>query len=94
MWGDSIVGFGRYRYRYKSGHSGEWFLTGFAPRKRALTIYIMCGFEGAEDLLERLGRVKTSVSCLYIKRLADVDRDALAELIRRSVAQIRRDYPD
>ncbi|RME64427.1 MAG: DUF1801 domain-containing protein [Caldilineae bacterium] len=89
MWGDSIVGFGRYRYRYASGRQAEWMLTGFAPRKQALTLYIMSGFDAYDDLLNRLGKFKTGKSCLYIKRLADVDLDVLRELIRQSVAHMR-----
>lgn len=93
MWGPSIVGFGGYRYRYASGREGDWFLTGFSPRKQALTLYIMSGFgeydasTGSEALLKRLGKFKTGKACLYINRLEDVDLEVLAELIRRSVRQ-------
>src|SRR3990167_585987 len=69
MWGDSIVGFGRYRYEYGSGRAGEWFLTGFSPRKQSLTLYIMAGFTGYGDLLRKLGKHGTGGSCLYLKRL-------------------------
>lgn len=85
MWGSSIVGFGSYHYKYDSGREGDWFLTGFAPRKQDLTLYIMPGFERYGELLGRLGRHKTGKSCLYIKRLADVDLDVLEELVTRSV---------
>ncbi|GIV76871.1 DUF1801 domain-containing protein [Litorilinea aerophila] len=88
LWGDSIVGFGRYHYRYASGHEGDWMLTGFAPRKQALTVYIMAGFDQYGDLLARLGKFKTGKSCLYLRRLDDVDLDVLAELVRRSVAHM------
>jgi hypothetical protein len=94
MWGSSIVGFGSYRYRYASGHEGEWFLTGFAARKRDLALYIMDGFDGAEPLLARLGRHRTGKSCLYIKRLSDVDPDILEELIVKSVDALRNMYAD
>lgn len=88
MWGDSIVGFGHYHYKYASGREGDWFLTGFAPRKQNLTLYIMAGFEQYNTLLARLGKHKTGKSCLYLKRLADVDRDILRELVRQSAAHM------
>jgi hypothetical protein len=87
MWGSSIVGFGNYHYRYASGREGDWFKTGFSPRKQSLTLYIMSGFEGHEDLLARLGRHKTGKGCLYVNRLEDVDQEVLRELIRRSIQQ-------
>ena len=93
LWGASIVGFGRYRYRYASGHQGEFFETGFSPRKRALTIYIMPGFSKYGGLLEKLGRHSLGKSCLYIKRLADIDLDVLRELLALSVQAIREKYP-
>ena len=77
MWGDSIVGFGHYHYRYKSGPEGDWFVTGFSPRKQDLTIYIMPGFSDFIDQLSRLGKHRTSISCLYLKKLEDVDMDVL-----------------
>ena len=85
MWGDSIIGFGTYRYKYASGRQGEWFLTGFSPRVRNLTLYIMSGFEGYHDLLNKLGKHSTGKSCLYIKKLEDVDQDVLRELVGKSV---------
>jgi len=85
MWGDSIVGFGSYHYTYASGRGGDWLLTGFSPRKQNLTLYIMSGFSGFEELLSRLGKHKTGKGCLYIKKLADVDLAVLQELIDRSV---------
>lgn len=88
MWGDSIVGFGHYHYKYASGREGDWFLTGFAPRKQNLTLYIMAGFEQYDTLLARLGKHKTGKSCLYLKRLADVDCDILRELVRQSAAHM------
>ena len=94
MWGTSIVGFGRYHYRYASGREGDFFLTGFAPRKRALTLYVMAGFAEYDDLLARLGKFTIGKSCLYVKRLADIDAAVLRELIERSVAAIRKKYPD
>ena len=85
MWGDSIVGFGTYRYKYASGRQAEWFLTGFAPRKQNLTLYIMSGFENYEQLLEQLGKYKTGKSCLYINKLEDVNLDVLRKLVKESV---------
>lgn len=86
LWGPSIVGFGTYRYTYASGRSGTWPVIGFAPRKTDLSIYIMPGFERFAALLQRLGRHKTGKSCLYIKRLADIDTGVLRELIGAAVA--------
>ena len=89
MWGDSIVGFGRYEYRYASGREGSWFLVGFSPRKRDLTLYIMSGFDGYDELLGRLGRYRTGKSCLYIKRLDEIDLQVLEQLVSTSVAHMR-----
>lgn len=90
MWGDSIVGFGSYDYRHANGQPASWFLTGFSPRKRDLTIYIVPGFARYERLLKRLGKYRTGKSCLYLKRLSDVDVDVLGELIERSVQDMAR----
>jgi Domain of unknown function (DU1801) len=90
MWGSSIVGFGRYHYRYESGHEGDSPLAGFAPRKQHLVVYLIGDFEDRHKaIMARLGRVKTGKGCLYLKRLDHVDRDALRELIERSV-RVRR----
>ena len=91
MWG-SMIGFGSYHYKYPSGREGDWFLTGFAPRKQALTLYIMAGFAQYDALLERLGRYRTGKSCLYIKRLDAVDLEVLEELIMLSVNQLAREH--
>jgi len=88
MWGSSIVGFGRYRYKYDSGREGEYMITGFSPRKGDLTLYIMPGFEPFPDLMKRLGKYKTGKSCLYIKKLADVDVRVLKELVSKSVKKM------
>ncbi len=90
MWGENMVGFGKYHYQYKSGHEGEWFLTGFSPRKQNLTIYILAGFQDYEDLLKDLGKHKTSSSCLYLKKLDDVDRRVLKKVIAASVEDMKR----
>ena len=89
MWADSIVGFGRYHYKYASGREADWMLTGFSPRKQNLTLYIMSGFDRYAELMSRLGKFKTGKSCLYLKTLADVDMDVLEELIKESVAHMR-----
>lgn len=88
MWGTSIVGFGNYHYKYESGREGDWFLTGFSPRKQNLTLYVMAGFEGYDKLLQKLGKYKTGKSCLYINKLDDVDMDTLKELVKQSVAHM------
>ena len=93
MWGSSIVGFGSYHYRYASGREGDFFETGFSPRKRALTVYVMAGFSAYGDLLGRLGKYSVGKSCLYVKRLADVDLDVLREMLTQSVSYIRAKYP-
>ncbi len=92
MWGENMIGFGKYHYKYKSGHEGDWFLTGFSPRKQNLTIYIMTGFKEFNDILENLGKNKTSSSCLYVKKLEDINREELSKLIRRSVEDLRKRY--
>ena len=92
MWGSSIIGFDTYHYKYASGREGDWPVSGVAPRKTALTIYIMAGFEKYPDLMEKLGKYKTGSSCLYLKRLEDADPDVLKELISRSVAHMRVAY--
>ncbi|MCE3001866.1 MAG: DUF1801 domain-containing protein [Xanthomonadaceae bacterium] len=92
MWGSSIVGFGQYRYRYSSGHEGDWPVCGYSPRKQNLTVYVMAGFERFPHLMQRLGRYKTGKSCLYIDRLADIDAAVLRELVAASNEQLRRMY--
>ena len=93
MWGSSIVGFGSYHYKYASGREGDAILTGFSPRKQNLTLYIMAGFDQYDELLKKLGKHSVGKSCLYIKRLADVDLPTLEELVRGSVIHMRNAYP-
>lgn len=93
MWGPSIVGFGNYHYKYASGREGDFFLTGFAPRKQALTIYIISGFKLEPELMEKLGKYKTGKSCLYVKSLDDIDRSVLVKLVQASVDYLRKTYP-
>ena len=89
MWGSSIVGFGSYHYKGASGREGDWMLTGFSPRKANLTLYILGGFDSSQDLLKKLGKHKTSVGCLYIKKLDDVDKEVLKELVAESVKTMK-----
>jgi len=92
MWGTSIVGFGSYHYKYASGREGDLFLTGVSPRKQALTVYVMPGFNDYDDLLSRLGKHKTGKSCLYINKLEDVDVGVLELLITESVRHMEKKY--
>lgn len=93
MWGDSLIGYGRYNYKYKSGHEGEFFLTGFSPRKAQMTVYIMPGFKQYAKQLTKLGKHKHTVCCLYINRLADIDMKVLEEIVVDSVKRMREMYP-
>lgn len=93
MWGSSIVGFGRYRYRYESGREGEMMRIGFSPRAKELVLYVTDGFPRYEELLARLGKHRTGKACLYIKRLDDVDRGALRELVTASLEHVDTLYP-
>ncbi len=90
MWGTSMVGFGTYRYKYESGREGDWFVAGFSPRKQNLALYIMAGFSRYDELLSKLGKLKTGKSCLYINKIADIDLKILKELITQSVAYVSK----
>ena len=92
MWGSSIVGFGNYHYKYESGHEGDFFLTGFSPRKQSLTIYIMTGFDRYPLLMDKIGKYKTGKSCLYVKKLEDINLEVLKDVIRQSVDHMNRKY--
>ena len=94
MWGPSIVGFGRYRYKYDSGHEGEAGRIGFSPRAKELVVYIVGGFPRHQALMDRLGKYKTGKCCLYIKRLADVDENVLEALVAESLDCAREKYPE
>ena len=89
MWGDSIVGFGHYRYKYASGREGDWFLSGFSNRKQSLSIYIMGYLEYYQDILADLGKHKHGKGCLYIKRLSDIDQEVLRKLISTSIERLK-----
>ncbi|MGY5355064.1 DUF1801 domain-containing protein [Wenyingzhuangia sp. IMCC45467] len=86
MWGDSIIGFGQYRYKTKSGIEDNWFTCGFSPRKANISLYLMgCDIKQAHDLLDKLGKHKTGVGCLYINKLTDIDTQVLKEIIKRTI---------
>ena len=90
MWGDSIIGFGTYHYKYASGREADWFLTYFSPRKQSLTLYIMSGFSNYDQLLGQLGKHKTGKSCLYINKLEDINMDILRDLVKESVEHMAK----
>jgi hypothetical protein len=92
MWGPSIVGFGKYHYKYDSGHEGDMCIAGFSPRKQAITIYILPGFDKYESLMKKLGKYKTGKSCLYIKKLDDVDLQVLEKIIVSSVKYVKEKF--
>ena len=93
MWGPTIVGYGRYRYRYDSGREGEMCATGFSPRGKAISVYILPGYQDYSPILARLGKHKTGKSCLYINRLADVDETVLGELIVAGLRDLKARWP-
>lgn len=92
MWGPSIIGFGRYHYRYDSGREGDFLLTGFSPRKANLVVYILPGYDDISEQLGRLGKHRVGKSCLYINKLADVDLAVLEEIVTDAVQRMRRGY--
>jgi hypothetical protein len=92
LWGNSIVGFGTYAYKGKSGRSGNWFITGFSPRKANLTVYIIPGFDKYQALLQQLGKHKTGVSCLYVNSLKDVDVKVLKQLVTLSYTYMKEKH--
>ena len=92
MWGPSIIGFGRYHYRYDTGREGDFLITGFSPRKANLVVYVMPGYIDISQQLAELGKHRIGKSCLYINKLADVDLDVLEQIVADGVARMRRDY--
>ena len=94
MWGGTIVGFGSYHYKYESGRTGTWFLTGFSPRKQNLTMYLMPGAESLGDLFEGLGKYKMGKGCLYVKTLSQIDPEVLRKLIQGSIDQLKELYKE
>jgi hypothetical protein len=89
MWGPSIIGFGQYHYKYASGHEGDMCITGFSPRKTALVLYVVPGFEKYGDLMKQLGKHKTGKSCLYVNKLSDIDLGVLEKLIVAGVKSVK-----
>ena len=89
MWGPSIIGFGSYHYKYESGHEGDMCITGFSPRKAAISVHILMGFNKSPELMKKLGKYKMGKSCLYVKKLTDIDTKVLEELIEESVKYIK-----
>lgn len=89
LWGSSIVGFGSYHYKYESGREGDMPLVGFSPRKQSMTLYIMPGFDGYEDMLAELGKHKLGKACLYINKLVDVDDGVLRNLIKHAYTHMK-----
>tara|TARA_B100000780_G_C21115147_1_gene451079 strand:+ start:343 stop:762 length:420 start_codon:yes stop_codon:yes gene_type:complete len=94
MWGPSLIGYGKYTYKYASGHGGEFFRTGFSPRKQNMSIYVMCGFDESPDLMQKLGKFKTGKSCLYVNKLADIDLEVLQQLVEDSLVYMKEKYGD
>jgi hypothetical protein len=92
IWGSGLIGFGNYHYKYASGHEGDCFIAGFAPRKTALTLYITAGVERFPKLLAKLGKHKAGKGCLYIKKLDDVNLDVLEDLVSKSVQWTKTTY--
>lgn len=92
MWGPSIIGFDQYHYKYESGREGNFLKVGFSPRKRELSIYLMCSLEKNEELLSKLGKHRTGKSCLYVKRLEDINMDVLRDLVQKSVKYVDEKY--
>ncbi len=93
MWGPSIVGFGSYHYKYASGHEGDAPLVAFSPRATAISLYLHLPAEQREDLLQKLGKTKSAQSCIYVKKLADINLNVLNELIEVSMKTIKQLYP-
>ena len=92
LWGTSIIGFGDYHYKYKSGREGDWFLTGFSPRKNALTVYLMCDLSHEDLNFDGLGKYKLSKGCLYFKKIENVDLNVLIQIIKDSIKIIKKMY--
>ncbi len=93
MWGDSIIGFGTYHYVYASGKEGDWMRIGFSPRKGKISLYLMCGMEHKQDVLDRIGKYKTGKSCFYINKLSDINMGVLSELIQAATDKMYVLYP-
>lgn len=90
MWGDNIIGFGDYRYKYSTGREGDWFQLGLSPRKQNISLYISWGFDELEEYLDKLGKHKKGVGCLYINKLADIDMPTLREILEITVKKLNK----
>ncbi len=93
MWGPSIIGFGKYHYKYESGHEGDAPVTGFSPRSTAIVLYLSAKFEKRDELLKKFGKHKTGKACIYIKKLDELNPEILGQMISNSVKEIRKRYP-
>ena len=94
MWGTSIIGFGSYHYKYASGHEGDAPLVGFSPRKAKISLYFATGDRDREQLLQKFGKHTSGKACVYINKVADIDVEVLKEMIKQSIAFLRKTYPD
>lgn len=94
MWGASIIGFGKYHYKYASGHEGDAPLLGFSPRKAAISLYVFTGLDEHKHLLDNLGKFKMGKACIYVKKLSDINIDALNKLMQASLDFLEAKYPD
>jgi Domain of unknown function (DU1801) len=92
MWGPSIIGFGQYHYKYESGHEGDMCLTGFSPRKQNISLYIMAGIPGQDELMKKLGKHKAGKGCIYVKQLKDIDTGVLENMISKAVNYLKKKY--
>ncbi|MBX2946060.1 MAG: DUF1801 domain-containing protein [Cyclobacteriaceae bacterium] len=92
MWGPSIIGFGKYHYKYESGHEGEAPLIGFSPRKAAISLYVFTGLKEHEHLLTDLGKYKMGKACIYINKLSDIDEQKLTKLMKETIRDIQKKY--
>tara|TARA_R110001583_G_scaffold131696_2_gene283481 strand:- start:384 stop:773 length:390 start_codon:yes stop_codon:yes gene_type:complete len=94
VWQSKLIGFGSYHYKYESGREGDWFLTGFSSTKKHISIYIVAGVNNYPNLLSKLGKFKTGASCIYVKRLSDINLEVLKQLILISIKDLKSKYPD
>lgn len=93
MWGDSIIGFGTYHFKYASGREGDWMRIGLSPRKGKISLYLMCEVEYQKEILDRIGKYKTGKSCFYINKMSDINKDVLKELIQSAINKMEKQYP-
>jgi hypothetical protein len=92
MWGPTMIGFGSYQYKYESGHSGEFFIIGFSPRKAAFSLYVNAPGNDNQELLETLGKYKMAKACIYVKKLVDIDVNVLRKLCKASLTHMKKNY--